>query len=416
MFAYSSLIKIILHLLISAILAFSESSSAVFEDTNGSEFGTSSTRNYATGPECDRFKCFSSLSCELTITRQLTYYIYPAMNISDENLELVYDTRAMISEEYWTILDSIMSSSRYTLDPEKACLFIPPIDITTLSHLNISNLQKLFSKLPHWNSVDGMPGTNHMVISISPSFRPSRIIPAIGRSILVATNHDTWSLRPQFDLNIPVVTGNSEKVDLEAIEGEWDLIFAQFSSIGPRTRQAIEKLETSMKGRLLVLKSACSTVDELKRSRGLNFHTSATGRCSKNREQYMNFPRALASSRFCLILHLNNVPLDDSSHYLLNESLRYGCLPVISSDFILPFENSLNWNRLIISLTNSEDFSNVPKLISQVTSTEYKRRKKLALIMWQEYFSNYSQVTNHILSHYDTFVYPKLLLNQQDEL
>lgn len=362
---------------------------------------------------CNRFDCFISLSCELTSDKQLLYYIYPPVKVFNENSNSVYDSLSMMSREYRMILDTIQSSVRHTTDPKRACIFVPSIDLAYLSHLKVSTLMSIYYSLPYWRSIDQKPGTNHMIISLEPTFSPSKIIPSIGHSALVSTNHDTWSLRPQFDLNIPFINENLAGLETSSIERGWKLIFTQYGSTRSRHRNAAKQLETLMGDDFLILGHHCPYSSHTISS---DSQHNTTVRCSLDREKSFVFPEVLASSSFCLILHLNNVPLEDTPHYLLTESLRHGCIPIISSDFILPFGDDLIWEHSALLLTNSDDFSTIPKILSEVSEIEYIERRKSIAHIWYNYFVNYSRMTEHILRHYDTFVYPKLLLSGSAEL
>lgn len=381
--------------------------------------------------DCNRFNCFISLNCQLTKSKELPYYVYPPAKFLDANGELIYDTLSMISMEYWNVLETIISSSRFTSDPEKACILVPSIDLTWISRLDQKTISAIYSSLPHWSMIDGQSGTNHMVIALDPAQTPSDILVSIGRSILVATNHDTWTYRPEFDLNVPYIpepeTVDQRKVGLEQ-NRRLKLISTQYGSVGSKTRRAIEKLESYMDADFLVLSHSCNRslnsdvegslkCDWEARHELENSFDKTTCRCSKNGSNGLKFPHVMASSSYCLILHLNEAPVGDSSHYLLSQSMRFGCVPIISNDFIPPLKTDLEWRKILISLTNPEDFSSLPSLIRSINQNDLQMRQELAVKTWQKHFNDYGRLANDILRHYDSLVYPQALLNKhKDEL
>jgi len=371
--------------------------------------------------KCDKFKCFNVLHCEINQAKQLSYFVYPPISFYDSDKNLLYSTRSMISREYWQILHTILSSSRATSDPNRACLFVPSVDLTWLDRTNSSLIRKLYENLPYWRFVDGKPGTNHLTISLDPFQNMNSLSSAISRSLLVGVNYDTWTLRPEFDLNIPFVDSLDDGTSKNDRETQWKLIMTQLSSLDETQRKSLKRLEESMRGELLVLGHECSVQravsDVVEYLRCANDRDDILARvdktacrCSEDKVLDFSFPSVLSSAQYCLILHLKGThPFGDSNTYLISQAIKHGCVPIITRDFVLPLKSSLKWNKISFSLTNEHDLESLATLISSIKPTTYEQMRSEARETWLNHFKFASQVANDIMLHYDGLMYPEIL-------
>ena len=356
---------------------------------------------------CNRFQCFDSSRCQLDETKQLSYYVYPPLRIIDSSGNVIYSTSSMISFEYWKLLETLLKSDRLTVNPEDACIFVPSIDLTWVHANQSSRLFNILESLPYWRYVDGYPGTNHLIISLDPTFDSNKILSAIERAILISPTHDTWTLRSEFDLSIPVLVENRANDD-ERHQYNWSIITTQFDSFSEDQRLSISNLKKLLNERLLVLGSNCSSLH-----RGMiNFLGEI--RCSKEDDSgnVFKFPEVFLNARYCLLLNVGTPSIADAVHYLLAEAIQHGCVPIVTSDYILPFNSLIDWSSISILLTNDEILESLEPQMSSINDSEHARMSNEARQVWSKHFKNSSQIASDIARHYDSLVYPRAFLGR----
>lgn len=157
-------------------------------------------------------------------------------------------------------------------------------------------------------------------------------------------------------------------------------------------------------------------------------------RCTKTnsgiKQLSLKFPQVLSSARYCLILQpyveeysiqdndeLNRVPLGDSTHYLIAKALRYGCVPIIDDEIVLPYNHMINWTEISYSISTGHDeplTSTIEAVIQLILSNEGNSAKlagKLSSI-WSRYFKSVGQVASISMDYFDSFIYPRVLLER----
>lgn len=178
------------------------------------------------GRSCNRFNCFDPMQCHITKEKKLLYYIYPPMKFVGTDDNVIYSSNSMMTREYLEFIESILTDNdRATIDPTLACFFIPSIDMIFTQTMNESTIQALYSNLPYWYFVDNLPGTNHLRITLNPSQNVGKLtrIHELDRSILISPHLDSFTLRPQFDINIPSSYFNAAReshIPSEAYNGQ----------------------------------------------------------------------------------------------------------------------------------------------------------------------------------------------------
>lgn len=198
--------------------------------------------------DCDRYRCFNPFQCEINESKQLLFYIYPPITFLDSDRNVLYDSKSMTSYEFWKTLQSLLSRShRITSKPEQACIFVPSIDLVWLSQANISLLHGIYDNLPYWHYVDGKPGTNHLTISLDPQPNLDRLRKAVGRSIIVSSAMDTWTVRPSFDFSIPIASGSDGEIGMSNDRTQWVLVSTQYHSLNDEQKNSIKKLESTLR-------------------------------------------------------------------------------------------------------------------------------------------------------------------------
>lgn len=409
----------------------------------------------STRQRCNRFTCSDPLQCQITETKKVLYYVYPHLTFLSSDGHVIYSSQSMITKEYSRLLNSILSSQRFTPDPERACLFIPRIDLTYFTPANNSILRSLYDHLPYWRAVDGAPGTNHLRISLD-SGRSGQFIDLLDdNAIVIASNMNTWTYRRDFDFPIGDLVGERKgSEDFVIDKRKVKLLFTQYSSIGGRQKKFIDRLKQRLNHNMLVLGHDCNgtkvTVHNGRKLTGtklngckpssvtnLSHFEKTSCRCTQDDElKDYPFPQVLESSIYCLIMwpitpsnpnddYVNKsnakattriVPLGDSSHYLLSLAIKHSCIPILDSDIVMPYNQMINWPEISYSLMTqnidepleSSIESIADLVISEKQSELLDKQKKIHLI-WSEYFESPEKIAHNMMDHFDYLVYPKIL-------
>lgn len=114
--------------------------------------------------KCTYFNCFNVYRCNHGGTSNLLIYIYPIKHYVDEKNIPV---GSFISKEYFDILTTIQKSKYFTPNPEKACIFIPPIDVLNQNRFRPRETSLALSSLPFWRK-----GENHILFNMIPGVSP----------------------------------------------------------------------------------------------------------------------------------------------------------------------------------------------------------------------------------------------------
>ena len=152
-----------------------------------------------TNNSCLFHTCFDVYHCGYNDDNRISVYIYPPIHFLDED-----GTRVTVpmSTEFHEILQTIRDSIYYTPDPEKACLFVPIVDVLNQNHVDNELTAKVLAALPYWND-----GTNHLLFNMLPGTAPeynSTLDVQRNRAILAGGGFSTWSYRRTYDVSIPV--------------------------------------------------------------------------------------------------------------------------------------------------------------------------------------------------------------------
>lgn len=104
-----------------------------------------SVRANATVENCTFHTCFDVYHCGYNGQSRISVYIYPEtkyVDVEGKNLLLAP------SREFSEILEAIHESIYHTLDPTKACLFVPPLDLLNQNSISLEQTAKILASLP----------------------------------------------------------------------------------------------------------------------------------------------------------------------------------------------------------------------------------------------------------------------------
>ncbi len=91
---------------------------------------------------CIHHTCFNVYKCgELN---KITVYIYPLRKFVDENGVPI---NGQLSREFHEVLSTISESQYYVSDPERACLFVPPVDLLSQNTMRVHEMGQVLGQL-----------------------------------------------------------------------------------------------------------------------------------------------------------------------------------------------------------------------------------------------------------------------------
>lgn len=104
-----------------------------------------SIRANATVENCTFHTCFDVYHCGYNGQSRISVYIYPEtkyIDVEGKNLLLAP------SREFGETLGAIRESVYHTMDPTKACLFVPPLDLLNQNTISLEQTAKILASLP----------------------------------------------------------------------------------------------------------------------------------------------------------------------------------------------------------------------------------------------------------------------------
>nr|XP_023509683.1 exostosin-2 isoform X2 [Equus caballus] len=158
---------------------------------------------------CRMHTCFHVYRCGFNPKNKIKVYIYSLKKYVDDSGVPVSNT---ISREYNELLTAISDSDYYTDDINRACLFVPSIDVLNQNALRIKETAQALAQLSRWDR-----GTNHLLFNMlpggPPDYNTALDVPR-DRALLAGGGFSTWTYRQGYDVSIPVYSPLSAEVDL----------------------------------------------------------------------------------------------------------------------------------------------------------------------------------------------------------
>nr|CAG4634630.1 EOG090X01LY [Alona affinis] len=309
-------------------------------------------------------------------------YVYPLMEFVDE--EHVPVTKK-ITQEFYSLLQTITKSSYFTSNPNEACLFIPTIDVLNQNRIRPKEVGKALASLPHWNE-----GRNHLIFNMLPGSMPtySTLLEVdTGYAMITSGGFSSQTYRPGFDISVPVFTPVAAKLNQIGDKGTrpWLVISSQ-PNIHNEFREAVTELATEHPS-FLVLHSCSSNALDMKI------------RCRE--EEKYSYPEVLQNGTFCLVIR--GVRLGQPT---LLDSLSAGCIPVVVSDtYVLPFAEVIDWKRVALQVFE-EDLTKIVDVLRAVTSERIFEMRRSGRMVYNRYLSSIERITLTALRIVNDRVFP----------
>nr|XP_044605571.1 exostosin-2 isoform X1 [Equus asinus]XP_044605572.1 exostosin-2 isoform X1 [Equus asinus] len=306
---------------------------------------------------CRMHTCFDVYRCGFNPKNKIKVYIYSLKKYVDDSGVPVSNT---ISREYNELLTAISDSDYYTDDINRACLFVPSIDVLNQNALRIKETAQALAQLSRWDR-----GTNHLLFNMlpggPPDYNTALDVPR-DRALLAGGGFSTWTYRQGYDVSIPVYSPLSAEVDLpERGPGprQYFLLSSQ-TALHPEYREELDALQARHGPSVLVLEK-CTNLSE-----GV---PAVRKRC--HRHQVFDYPQVLQEATFCMVLRGARL-----GQAVLSDVLRAGCVPVVIADsYILPFSEVLDWKRASV-VVPEEKMSDVYSILQSIPQRQIEEMQR----------------------------------------
>lgn len=307
------------------------------------------------------------------------------------------------SEQYYRILEAIIDSPFYTDNPERACLYIAPID--TLNDLTFSNSSQVSQTIGRLRYFDERAGKNHLFFNFIPNEQHLLSLD-LGKAMIAGGGFDTFGFRQRFDLSVPTFSPLSEQFQHQnrtfvnhvlKKPRKWTLLVTQFNLANKEQQAILKKFEADKAVRVLLLTNQCRN------------HSPVRFRCSLNKKLAFNYTQILQSAKFCLITRTKHL-----ASSLLSDVLMYGCVPVIAvDDMVLPFGEKLDWARFSVKV-HEKQLDNLLNLLKSIDGAALFEMRRQALLIWYRYFSSIDRIAITTLFLINERIFPHTALPRSE--
>ncbi|XP_060660677.1 exostosin-2 [Drosophila nasuta] len=332
---------------------------------------------------CTFWDCLNIYKCEHDT---LKVYIYPLQEFLDDQSDKVATT---LSSEYFQILEAVLNSRYYTSNPNEACLFLPSLDLLNQDVFDKHLAGPALASLNFWDR-----GENHLIFNMLPGNAPTynTILDVnVDNAIVLGGGFDTWTYRPGFDVSIPVWSPLLQQAEAAhaTTHRKHLLIVAQLNLLPQHVRSLRELSRSSNSAEQLLLLGACES-NEL------------VTRCgSMHHAKRWDYPRVLARGKFCFVGRSLRTGQPD-----LLEAMSQSCIPVLAIDnFVLPFEDVIDWSLAVIRIRESEIHSIMRKLDS-ISNVKIVEMQKQVQWLYGKYFKDLKTITITTLEVLESRIFP----------
>ncbi|KAM3855627.1 exostosin-2 isoform 2-T8 [Vipera latastei] len=336
---------------------------------------------------CRMHTCFDVYRCGFNPKNKIKVYIYSLKKYVDEYNMPVSHT---ISKEYNELLTAISDSDFYTDDINRACLFVPSIDVLNQNTLRIKETAQALAQLSRWDR-----GTNHLLFNMlpggPPDYNTALDVPR-DRALLAGGGFSTWTYRQGYDVSIPVYSPLSAEVQL-LNKGQglrrYFLLSSQIA-LHPEYRSELEALQAENTESVLIL-DKCTNLSE-----GIPFIRK---RCHKN--LIFDYPQILQEATFCIVLRGARL-----GQAVLSDALQAGCIPVVIADsYVLPFSEVLDWKRASVVIPE-EKMPELYNILQSIPQRQIEEMQRQARWFWEAYFQSMKAIAMATLKIINDRIYP----------
>lgn len=324
---------------------------------------------------CSYWDCFNVYRCG---GQKLTVYVYPLKEHVDSNGNPI----STLTKEYYEILEAVVDSPYYTPNPNEACIFIPSIDTLSQELTSPEGISRALASLNFWGN-----GENHLIFNMLPGQSPqfNRVLDSnTDKALIAGGGFDSWTYREGFDISLPVwspLIPESKEVRVSIQKDKYLLISSQMNLLNQH-----KNLPKSSE--ILILKSCDDENHDVKR-------------CVAGKADKYSYPSILSQGTFCLIARSVRLGQPD-----FLEALAHNCIPVVmANNYVLPFEDVIDWNLSVIRIHES-NFNSLQKILEGVSAQKIKELKEQGAWLFNTYFKDLKTITMTMFDILSDRVFP----------
>ncbi|KAJ1532048.1 hypothetical protein ONE63_000679 [Megalurothrips usitatus] len=344
-------------------------------------------------PRCSYWDCFNVYRCGNNGANKIQVYIYPLQKFVDEH---GIPIGGMMSQEMFSILETILESRYYTPDPSQACVLVPSIDLLNQNRFRPQQTSQALKSLPYWNN-----GENHLVWNMLPGAPPdySTVVELeLGHAMVAGAGLSSWTYRESFDLSLPIFSPQADLLTTTDVRPfysrSWLLVSAQTNI---HAEYLTELRALARESSQLLLLEQCP-------------QGNYSVRCTTGavRDMFL-YPQILQGASYCLVLRGARL-----AQPILLEALAAGCVPVIVADsLVMPFHEVLDWKRVAVFIAE-EELSGLLDTLRYISDDRLLEMQQNGQYIYQNYFSSMKTITNTALDILNQRVFPQNSKSYED--
>lgn len=330
---------------------------------------------------CSIWTCVNPYRCGHD---RITIYVYPLQEHIDTSTG---QEAAPLSNEFYQILNTIVRSPYYTPNPNEACLFVPSIDLLNQNRFNVSLVNRALASLEYWDN-----GQNHilfnMLAGVHPTYNTVMDVKT-DQALILGAGFDSWTYRVGFDVSIPVWSPLLSETTVSPSTNtnrEYLLIVSQLNIL-PDPLRILESLAEEHSDILFTTQCVENSLD----------------RCTvTSPRKRFRYPQLLNRGTFCLLGPSLRLGQPD-----LLEMMAHNCIPVIAVDnYILPFEDAIDWSLASIRIRESELGTNLLRRLRAISEQSIVEMRHQGHLLYTMYFSSLNVMTLNIMHYLQCRIFP----------
>ena len=269
-----------------------------------------------------------------------------------------------------------------TEDPDEACVFLVIIDFDSRQSLK---------DLSHWNG----DGRNHILLYSDDLISGS--IPSSHRAMLAKSTFIKGEYRPSFDLILPYL-------GKEPIEETWKLTHGllpirrmHLLSFQGQKRSDLSQKEADtirILGRIsdddtddtALMETSCAD------SNAIDENDKDWALCGDEADR----SALLLQSTFALIFAPQSPSASSAFQRRLHEAFRFGAIPVVIGEGMMPFSETIDWRRAVITVPYARS-PELHFLLRSFTDADLFTLRRQGNLIWKEYLSSPTRIVTTLL-------------------
>ncbi|KAL3082969.1 hypothetical protein niasHS_010771 [Heterodera schachtii] len=334
--------------------------------------------------KCSLSECIALERCLFHPNRRLSIYVQPILR-NGEKVGCATEP----TEEFLQIRRIIRQSVHFEADPSLSCFVLPGFDFTRLTECPP---KRFFALSELSRSI--LPSNSNFVfvnLLIAHNFLT---VPAPFPGIFISAQHSRHSLRPGFDLAIPLPLPHSDATQTPSADRRSVHILVILPSSDDWMRDELIRLFGKKSPQSIQFVQKCAT-DETDL-------TALGSFCGLSRELPLPPLESLISMSNITLIS-DGILLPQSLVWL---ALRFGSVPALISDnFVLPFSDSIDWHRFSFHFAPSI-LHELPNIFLSVPSAQLDRMRSAGFCSFSSHFSSLRRIVSSTIASLEARIIP----------